>query len=64
MIAETLSILKTTVHDIVQGRPLSKGDRRYLAAAPRQRSQPHHSVHPGVAGQAQLGNVAPALLQS
>ncbi|XP_023713481.1 protein GVQW3-like [Cryptotermes secundus] len=68
MIAETLSIPKTTVHDIVTdrklGRPHSKGDRRYLAGAPRQRSQPHCSARPGVSGQAQLGNVAPALLQS
>ncbi|XP_023710988.1 protein GVQW3-like [Cryptotermes secundus] len=54
MIAETLSIPKTTVHDIVIE----------LAAAARQRSQPNRSARPGVSGQAQLGNVAPAFLES
>ncbi|PNF27325.1 hypothetical protein B7P43_G02769 [Cryptotermes secundus] len=53
MIAETLSIPKTTVHDIVADNlPMWKC------------SQPHCSAHPGVSGQAHLGKVAPALLQS
>ncbi|XP_023702553.1 protein GVQW3-like [Cryptotermes secundus] len=53
MIAETLSIPKTTVHDSVTE-----------VAAAAQRSQPDRSARPGDSGQAQHGNVASALLHS